>query len=140
VIYFYTMIQEYTLEEIDRVTKQLIDLLTHSIVAISGQMGSGKTTLVQSIVSQLGSDETVSSPTFGLVHEYNFTNRKLIHMDLYRLEQESELEQLGFYDYISTGNLCLIEWPELAANYIQGICHHVNIEWVDNHKRKLSFK
>ena len=100
---------EYSLEDIDRVAKQLIDSFTHSIVAIIGQMGSGKTTLVQAIVSQLGSDETVSSPTFGLVHEYNIRNGKLIHMDLYRLEHESELEQLGFDDYLNTGNLCLIE-------------------------------
>ena len=131
---------EYTLEEIDRIAKQLIDSFTHSIVAISGQMGSGKTTLVKSIVSQLGSEETVSSPTFGLVHEYNIPNGKLIHMDLYRLEQESELEQLGFDDYISTGNLCLIEWPELATQHIQGGCHNLNIEWVNDHKRKLNFK
>ena len=131
---------EYSLEDIDRVAKQLIDSFTHSIVAIIGQMGSGKTTLVQAIVSQLGSDETVSSPTFGLVHEYNIRNGKLIHMDLYRLEHESELEQLGFDDYLNTGNLCLIEWPDLAAKYIQGSCHHLSIEWVNIRKRKLNFK
>lgn len=134
------MVLEYSLEEIDCVAKQLIDSFTHSIIAMSGQMGSGKTTLVQAIVSQLGNDETVSSPTFGLVHEYNIPNGKLIHMDLYRLEQESELEQLGFDDYISTENLCLIEWPELAVKHIQGRCHHLNIEWVNDHKRKLNFK
>ena len=61
-------------------------------------------------------------------------------MDLYRLEQESELEQLGFDDYLSTGNLCLIEWPELAAKHIQGGCHLLSIEWVNNRKRKLNFK
>ena len=134
------MVLEYTLEEIDRVAEQLIDSFTHSIVAISGQMGSGKTTLVQAIVSKLGSEENVSSPTFGLVHEYNIPNGKLIHMDLYRLEQQSELEQLGFDDYISTGNLCLIEWPELAAKHIQGGCHQLNIEWINDYKRKLNFK
>ena len=134
------MVLEYNLEEIDRVAKQLIDSFIHSIIAMSGQMGSGKTTLAQSIVSQLGSDETVSSPTFGLVHEYKIPHGKLIHMDLYRLEQESELEQLGFDDYISTGNLCLIEWPELAAKHIQGGCHYLNIEWVNDYKRKLNFE
>ena len=134
------MVLEYTLEDIDRVAKQLINSFTHSIVAMSGQMGSGKTTLVQAIVSKLGSNETVSSPTFGLVHEYNIPNGKLIHMDLYRLEQESELEQIGFDDYLSTGNLCLIEWPELATKHIQGGCHHLNIEWINDRKRKLHFK
>ena len=134
------MVIEYTLEEIDRVAKQLIGSFNHSIIAMSGQMGSGKTTLVQAIVSRLGSNETVSSPTFGLVHEYYIPNGKLIHMDLYRLEEESELEQLGFEDYINTGNLCLIEWPGLAAKHIQGGCHHLNIEWINDRKRKLYFK
>ena len=134
------MVLEYTLDDIDRVAKQLINSFTHSIVAMSGQMGSGKTTLVQAIVSKLGSNETVSSPTFGLVHEYNIPNGKLIHMDLYRLKQESELEQIGFEDYLSTGNLCLIEWPELAAKHIQGGYHHLSIEWVNDRKRKLNFK
>ena len=69
----------------------------------------------------------------------NIPNGKLIHMDLYRLEEESELEQLGFDDYISSGNLCLIEWPELAAKHIEGLCHNVNIEWVNDHKRKLNY-
>lgn len=139
-IYFCTMVLEYTLEEIDRVAEQLIDSFTYSIVAVSGQMGSGKTTLVQAIVSKLGSEENVSSPTFGLVHEYNIPNGKLIHMDLYRLEEDSELEQLGFDDYISSGNLCLIEWPELATKHIKGFCHIINIEWVSDHKRKITFK
>ena len=134
------MVLEYTLEDIDRVAKQLINSFTHSIVAMSGQMGSGKTTLVQAIVSKLGSNESVSSPTFGLVHEYNIPNGKLIHMDLYRLKQESEFEQIGFEDYLSTGNLCLIEWPELAVKHIQGGYHHLNIEWVNDRKRKLNFK
>ena len=133
------MVLEYTLEDIDRVAKQLIDSFSHPIVALHGQMGSGKTTLVQSIVSQLGSEETVSSPTFGLVHEYQVPKGKLVHMDLYRLEEESELEQLGFNDYISSGNLCLIEWPELATKHIEGLCHNVNIEWVNDHKRKLNY-
>jgi tRNA threonylcarbamoyladenosine biosynthesis protein TsaE len=134
------MVIEYTLVEIDQVAKQIINSFFHSIVAISGQMGSGKTTLVKSIASQLGSEDTVSSPTFGLVHEYDIPNTKLIHMDLFRLEKQSELDQLGFYDYISTGKICLIEWPELAAKHIQGACHHVHIEWVDENIRKLNFK
>ena len=103
-------------------------------------MGSGKTTLIQSIVSQLGSQDTVSSPTFGLVHQYTTTKGEVIHMDLYRLEKEDELEQLGFEDYIQTGNLCFIEWPEMVAKAIEGECHHIYIELINEHKRKLTFQ
>jgi len=134
------MVIEYSLQEIDDVARQLLHSFTYTIVAIEGQMGSGKTTLIQSIVSQLGSEDTASSPTFGLVHQYSTTKGKVIHMDLYRLEKEDELEQLGFEDYIQTGDLCLIEWPEMVAKAIDRECHRVHIELVDEYKRKLTFQ
>ena len=134
------MVIEYSLQEIDDVARQLLHSFTYTIVAIEGQMGSGKTTLVQSILSLLGSEDTVSSPTFGLVHQYSTTKGKVIHMDLYRLEKEDELEQLGFEDYIQTGDLCLIEWPEMVAKAIDRECHRVHIELVDEYKRKLTFQ
>ena len=134
------MVIEYSLQEIEDVARQLTNSFTHPIVAFEGQMGSGKTTLIQSIVSQLGSEDNVSSPTFGLVHQYTTIKGEVIHMDLYRLEKEDEFEQLGFEDYIQTGNLCFIEWPEMVAKAIEGECHHVHIELVDEHKRKLTFQ
>ena len=134
------MVIEYSLQEIDNVARQLLHSFTYTIVAIEGQMGSGKTTLIQSMLSLLGSEDTVSSPTFGLVHQYSTTKGKVIHMDLYRLEKEDELEQLGFEDYIQTGDLCLIEWPDMIAKTIEGECHHVHIELVDEYKRKLTFQ
>ena len=134
------MVIEYSLQEIDDIARQLLHSFTYNIIAFEGQMGSGKTTLIQSIVSQLGSEDTVSSPTFGLVHQYTTTKGEVIHMDLYRLEKEDELEQLGFEDYIQTGDLCFIEWPEMVAKAIEGECHHLHIELVDEHKRKLTFQ
>ena len=134
------MVIEYSLQKINDVARKLTHSFTYPIVAFEGQMGSGKTTLIQSIVSQLGSEDTVSSPTFGLVNQYTTTKGEVIHMDLYRLEKEDELEQLGFEDYIQTGDLCLIEWPEMVAKAIKGECHHIYIELIDEHKRKLTFQ
>ena len=88
------MVIEYSLQEIDDVARQLLHSFTYPIVAIVGQMGSGKTTLIQSIVSQLGSEDTVSSPTFGLVHQYTTTKGEVIHMDLYRLEKKMNWSNL----------------------------------------------
>ena len=134
------MVIEYSLQEIDDVARQLMHSFTYPIVAFEGQMGSGKTTLIQSIVSQLGSKDSICSPTFGLVHQYTTNKGEVIHMDLYRLEKEDELEQLGFEDYIQTGDLCFIEWPEMVAKAIEKECHHIHIELVDEHKRKLTFQ
>ena len=134
------MVIEYSLQKINDVARKLTHSFTYPIVAFEGQMGSGKTTLIQSIVSQLGSEDTVSSPTFGLVNQYTTTKGEVIHMDLYRLEKEDELEQLGFEDYIQTGYLCFIEWPEMVAKAIEDECHNLHIELVDEHKRKLTFQ
>ena len=134
------MVIEYSLHEIDNIARQLMHSFSYPIVAFKGQMGSSKTTLIQSLVSQMGSEDTVSSPTFGLVPQYTTTKGEVIHMDLYRLEKEDELEQLGFEDYIQTGNLCFIEWPEMVAKAIEGECHHIHIELINEHKRKLTFQ
>jgi len=88
------MVIEYSLQEIDEVARQLTHSFTYPIVAFEGQMGSGKTTLIQSIVSQLGSEDTVSSPTFGLVHQYTTSKGGVIHMDLYRLEKKMNWSNL----------------------------------------------
>ena len=134
------MVIEYSLHEIDNIARQLMHSFSYPIVAFKGQMGSGKTTLIQSLLSQMGSEDTVSSPTFGLVHQYTTTKGEVIHMDLYRLEKEDELEQLGFEDYIQTADLCFIEWPEMVVKAIEGECNHVHIELIDEHKRKLTFR
>ncbi|MBT7459074.1 MAG: tRNA (adenosine(37)-N6)-threonylcarbamoyltransferase complex ATPase subunit type 1 TsaE [Flavobacteriaceae bacterium] len=137
--YFCDMIMEYTLDDIGEVAAKLATSFNHSVVAFNGAMGSGKTTLIKAIVKHLGSDNIVSSPTFGLVHEYATQEALVYHMDLYRLEGVDELEQLGVEDYILSGNLCLIEWPNLLEDHINGHSHTITISSVDEHKRKLEF-
>ena len=85
------------------------------IVLVRGELGAGKTTLVKGMVAALGASdlESVTSPTFTLVHEYKARNVRVFHLDLYRLESEAELEGIGLWEMADAGDaLLLIEWGE----------------------------
>jgi tRNA threonylcarbamoyladenosine biosynthesis protein TsaE len=84
-------------------------------VAIRGDLGAGKTTLVRAICRGYGVTADVTSPTFALVHEYTAPRSRVYHLDLYRLEREVELTNIGWFDIIASGGLVLVEWPERAG-------------------------
>lgn len=106
------------LTEIAKVLTQKIED-GYKLILLTGDLGSGKTTLSKVLCAQLGVTEAVSSPTFSLVNEYPSDTHGLIyHMDLYRLEKEDDLVQIGLEEYLDSGHLCLIEWPEIAIGQI----------------------
>lgn len=86
-----------------------------AVVAITGDLGAGKTTLVQAICRGYGVAEPVTSPTFALVHEYHARRGVIHHLDLYRLNDPSQLTNLGWDDIVNGDGLVLIEWPERAG-------------------------
>lgn len=95
------------------------------IIALTGELGSGKTTLSQSIIKNMMKIQDVSSPTFNIVNEYRDKNQTVYHFDFYRLEDESELFGIGFDDYLSDKkSIMLIEWADkfldmLPKNYLE---------------------
>ena len=84
-----------------------------AFVALHGDLGAGKTAFVRGMAAQLG-DAYASSPTFGIVHEYD-TTPKLFHFDVYRLQGEEDLEAIGFEEYLHAGGIVVVEWPERIA-------------------------
>ena len=90
----------------------------HRIFLFEGDLGSGKTTLIKEIVKQLGANEEAISPTFAILNIYQSSKYgELYHFDLYRIEAEEELMEIGFEDYILSGNYCFIEWPQIVEEY-----------------------
>lgn len=89
------------------------------VIALSGELGAGKTTFIQAMCRMLGVTGEVTSPTFTLVNEY-FTRdgQSIYHMDLYRIEDEEELYDMGYEEYLYSGSRCFIEWPERADHLI----------------------
>ena len=111
---------KYTLDTIHVVSDHIKDLINnYTIFLFEGDMGSGKTTLIKQILKDIGISENVKSPTFSLVNEYIENDLIIFHFDLYRINKENELDSIGFYEYLDSGKLCFIEWPNIA---IQNIC------------------
>ncbi len=114
------------LAELDAVAELLSELvLSHTILLFRGGMGAGKTTLIKSLCSRLGVADDMSSPTFSIVNEYESDRGPVYHFDLYRIEREEELFDLGAEEYLHSGYLCLVEWPEMAPGLFAD--RHVSI-------------
>lgn len=103
-----------------------------SCVYMQGNMGAGKTTLCQAIIKCLGYDGAVTSPTYNLIQEYQVTAGTIYHMDLYRVEDPSELEFLAIQDLWKSDSLFLIEWPEKGAAYLPQASDIINIQLVSS--------
>ena len=122
---------EYSLENISSAVNQLLEAINHGpkIWLFRGEIGAGKTTLVKEIGQQLKIKSIVQSPTFSLVNPYETESGEIIyHFDLYRLENVHEAIDIGIEEYLDSGHLCFIEWPERAE--ILWNIPHVNMEIV----------
>jgi tRNA threonylcarbamoyladenosine biosynthesis protein TsaE len=88
------------------------------LVTITGELGAGKTTLVQAICAGYGVTDEVTSPTFALVHEYQAARSPVHHLDLYRLDRPDQLEEIGWDELVSARAVVLVEWPERAGDRV----------------------
>ena len=128
------MTQEFQVGSVEALAPVAELIIAHSvdfpIILLIGEMGTGKTTLTKEIMRQLGVLET-SSPTFSLVNQYDTSTGTWYHFDLYRIEDEEELLDFGFEEYLASGNPCLIEWPQIASGYIEAPYLRVQLELLD---------
>ena len=85
---------------------------THRVFAFYGNMGAGKTTFIKAICNELGVRDDVNSPTFAIVNEYASNMGPVYHFDFYRINKLSEALDIGLEDYLYSGCLCIMEWPE----------------------------
>jgi ATPase, YjeE family len=108
------------LAELERAAMQVVHAIgDRKVVALYGQMGAGKTSLVQQICKVLDVKDVVSSPTFSLVNEYLLPDGSPIyHFDFYRINKLEEAFDFGYEEYFFSGHLCLVEWPEIIEELI----------------------
>jgi len=110
---------KFELNQLKKTSLELKKNIKHNVVLICGEMGSGKTTLIKELLSLMSVVDNVSSPTFSIINEYSTDKNEIIyHMDLYRIEDISELDNIGFFEYLESGKTCLIEWGEMIEKMI----------------------
>ena len=136
---------KYYLSQIDTISKKILSFLSKSdCIFLSGELGSGKTTFVRSLIHQLQKENKVSktdvlSPTYNLLYEYEIKSLKVMHYDLFRLKKNKEIEQLGiFQDY--ENNIKIIEWPEKMKTNIKNRLEITFYHETDKESRKIKFK
>lgn len=111
------------------------------VVAFYAKMGVGKTTFIKELCQVLQVTDTINSPTFAIVNEYNTaTNNTLYHFDFYRIKDIHEAVDFGAEEYFYSGSTCLIEWPELVEPILPDDCLMVEIKLLENDERELVIK
>lgn len=113
------------------------ELKPGDVVCLDGDLGAGKTTFTQGLAAALGVPGRVTSPTFCIVQEHQSPEMLLVHMDLYRLHGEEDVEAIGWEDYLSRGAVIVIEWPERAGSLIPAAAHHVLFRRMVEERRRI---
>jgi len=114
------------------------ELRPGAVLALHGDLGSGKTCFVQGLAEALGVKEIVNSPTFAIINEYR-GSIKLYHVDLYRVKSAAEAEALGMDEFLGVDGITAIEWPEIISRLLPEDTIHVYFEFVDEIRRRISF-
>jgi len=114
------------------------------VFAFNGEMGAGKTTVIEALCRYKGVEDAMGSPTFSIINEYvyseNGEEKIIYHIDLYRLKNEQEIIQAGIEDCVYSGQICFVEWPGKAPNLFDENTVHVFIEALNENERTVKIK
>lgn len=113
---------QITIDKLPELAKAILEFAGNAkLLRLEGEMGAGKTTFIKAICHELKVKDTVSSPTFSIVNEYQTdSSNKIFHFDFYRIKSIDEVYDIGYEDYFYSGNLCLMEWAEKIEPLLEG--------------------
>ncbi|MEZ4855945.1 MAG: tRNA (adenosine(37)-N6)-threonylcarbamoyltransferase complex ATPase subunit type 1 TsaE [Gelidibacter sp.] len=133
----------YHIDDITTVANKVAKNLSSKTILFYGAMGVGKTTFIKALAATLGSIDTVNSPTFSIVNEYELKNDVIYHFDLYRIKDEQEALNFGIEDYLMSNHYIFIEWPEKISDLLPKQAEIISIvlnndasrtlKWTKNH-------
>ena len=128
-----------SIKSLDRSARQLLDAFPDKrIFAFYGEMGAGKTTYIKALCRALQVNDITSSPSFGLIHEYALENGESVyHFDFYRIETVEEIFDIGYEEYMFSGEYCFMEWPEMVETILPEETVKIGIEVVNGGEREL---
>ncbi len=130
---------KYSLGDIDKVARKLLEESKTKIILFKGEMGSGKTTLISAMVKILGGDSKASSPTFSIVNEYKVKSDIVYHFDLYRIKNHTEALDIGIEDYFYSGNWNFIEWPDKIKHILPDNTTAIKLTILSDQERELEW-
>lgn len=129
----------FTLKEIDEAANRVLDInAANKVFIFNGEMGAGKTTFAAAFCKALGVNDIVSSPTYSLIQEYKTgSDENVYHMDFYRLNTLDEAIEAGAEEYLVSGEICLVEWPQKIQPLLPD--HYISLDFqiMDNVTRKM---
>lgn len=134
-----------TIESLERINEAAQEFVDHmednKIFAFYGKMGAGKTTFIKAICEQLGVTDVINSPTFAIVNEYEDRHqRPIYHFDFYRIKKEEEVFDIGYEEYVDSGDVCFMEWPELIESLLPEDTVRVTIAENDDSSRTVTME
>jgi tRNA threonylcarbamoyladenosine biosynthesis protein TsaE len=133
------MFVHYKLKELESIAESILsEFSMYKIFCFEGDLGAGKTTLIEAMCRELGSEDELSSPTFSIINEYNSPTNPIYHMDWYRLKSVDEAYNIGIEDYLFSGNYCFIEWYQHAEAMIPRPYILISIKTVEETSRELT--
>ena len=126
--------------DLHEAARQFVDAMgERRVFAFYGPMGAGKTTFIKAVCEALGVEDVINSPTFAIVNEYlDGQGQPIYHFDFYRLKRAAEAYDIGFADYVYSGNVCFMEWPEVVEDLLPDDVVRVKIEEADDGSRTLT--
>ena len=128
----------FHLQEIEKAARDFWrEFSTGRVFAFHGDMGAGKTTFIHALCSGKEVRDTVGSPTFSIINEYQYPGGKIFHIDLYRLKDEEEALRAGVEDVLYSGELCLVEWPDRAPGIFPSGTIQLRIRVIDRDIREI---
>ena len=128
------------IEDWQNVVNEIMPHFKHNILLLKGNLGAGKTTFTKFLLKNLGSKDEVSSPTYAIVNEYHTPKGKVFHFDLYRMKNITEVYDIGMDEYLDNAQLCIIEWPEIYEEELEGLPHHEITITNNEEKRTVTFR
>ena len=131
--------EQIGLDDLRGVAEEILAAWTDArIFAFYGNLGAGKTTLIQRICAALGVKKAVTSPTFTLVNEYEGASETMYHFDFYRIKTETEAYDIGVDEYFDSGDLCMIEWPEKIDSLIPPRHFKISLKISQDQQREIT--
>lgn len=136
------MQKEFTLENIEVTATELCTkLIPYKVWAFDAEMGAGKTTLIHAICNVLKVTDSVGSPTFSIINQYQTqTGETIYHLDLYRVKDEEEAIQAGVEDVLYKGDLCLVEWPGKIKGLLPSDTVFIKIDILNSNTRRITIQ